>query len=484
MNPFLDPNITESTQKTPPPPPPPPVDATVTVAVSADKRSAALLLTPPENDGKTLTQMQLKEAVVKAGIVFGVRDDIIAQLAAAPIYNSAVPIAQARQPENGRDGRIEFHFTTDRERRPQLRPDGTVDYKELGDLPNVRKGERLCTLYKGELGTPGLDIFGVEIPPKPGKTPRLTPTKNTVIDESGVNLLSIIDGQVTVDSNNRVIVSNTYTVEGNVDMSTGNVTFVGHVIVNGSVSAGLTVRAEGSVTVRGGVDCGSIYAGGSVVITNGYLGNETSEIIAGGNLQCKHIHHGRVSVEGMVETEHIYHSHIRCGGSVKVQGNHSTITGGQLFVLHDVDCRDVGSRMSGFETYIEVGSDPLVSIRASAIPQEELVLDKRINDVGRVAEVLIQLHERGRLGQDRQAEFSKVLFTLRSLQQRKQELAEEKLEIAERMRTIGYGTVTIRGTAYPGVRIVIGPESTKLNTPAVATRFFRSQNGLETAPSG
>lgn len=481
MNPFLDPNTTPGEEAAPPPPP---IDATVTVAVSADKRSAALYLTPPENDGQPLSQVQLQDAIAAAGIVYGIREDLVAQLAASPVYKSAVPIAQAKLPIDGKDGRIEFHFTTDRERRPQLRPDGTVDYKELGDLPNVRKGERLCTLFRGEPGTPGIDVFGKDIPPRPGKTPRLTPSKNTVIDEEGLNLITVIDGQVTVDNNNRVIVSNTYTVEGNVDISTGNITFVGHVIVQGSVMAGLTVRAEGSVTVRGGVDCGSIYAGGSVTIADGYLGNETSEVVSGGNLQCKHIHHGRVSVDGSVETERIYHSQIRCGGSIKMLSKNSTIIGGNLFVRYDVDCRDAGSRMSGFETRIEVGSDPIVSVRAGAIPQEEMLLNKRINDVGRVAEVLTQLNERGRLGPERHAEFSKVLFTLRSLQQRKAELNEEKQELAERMRTLGFGTITIRGTAYPGVHIVIGPETIKLKTPCSATRFFRSQSGLETAPSG
>ncbi|MDR1735441.1 MAG: FapA family protein [Oscillospiraceae bacterium] len=465
-----------------PEPPPPPVDATVTVSVNADKRGASVFLTPPENGGNALGQPDISDALERAGVIFGVRGDLVARLALEPIYSSPIPIADAKPPVDGKDGFIEYHFSTDRTRKPQLRADGTVDYKELGDLPNVRKGEQLATLYAADPGIPGINVLGGEIPAKPGKTPRLAQGKNTVLDSEGKRLVSTMDGQVSTDSSNRITVQNTYTVEGDVDVATGNITFVGNVTVLGSIQNGYTVRAEGSVNVRGYVDGGSIYAGGSVTIGDGYLGNSGSEIVCSGNLACKHIHHGRVSVDGNLETGRLYHSEIRCGGTVKMQGTRSTIIGGKLFVRYEVECHTVGSRMSGAETRIEVGSDPVVSVRAGAIPIEEKQIDKQIAGIERLLDVLQQLKDRGRLDQDRIGEYNKIRFTLQTLQNRRLDLFAEKEIVEEKMRTIGYGTITIRGTAYPGVVIVIGPEYKKLAADIFGIRFFRTQEGLETAP--
>ena len=476
MNPYLDEPIIPEVDT------PPPVDGTVTVAVSKDKRNAAFIVTPPQYGGRVVTPEMLRDAIAKMGVMYGIQEDVLTRQDAHPEYNNSIIFARAKDPIHGKDGHIDYHFSTEFEKRPQLRADGTVDYKELGGLANVRKGDRLATLSRGDPGQPGMDVLGKDIPAKPGKTPRMMVGKNTGLDETGLVMISMLDGQVTRDASGRVMVQNTYTVERDVDTSTGNITFVGNVVVLGNVKSGFTVRADGSVTVRGCVEGGSIYAGASVVIADGYIGNEKSELVAGGSLQCKHIHHGRVSVDGDLETDRLYHSHIRCGGSVRMVGR-STIIGGTLHVRHEVIVRDAGSRMAGFETLIEVGSDPSVSARAKAIPAEELQLNKRLNEVTRVAEIMAQLKERGRLDPARQEEYNKVLFTLQTLRHRHTDLTEEKATLLERMQSLGYGTVVIQGTAYPGVHIVIGPESNRIQSPASSTKFFRTDNGIETAPA-
>ncbi|MCL2030863.1 MAG: FapA family protein, partial [Oscillospiraceae bacterium] len=462
---------------------PPPVDGTVTITVSKDKRSASYLITPPQYGGRSITPVMLRDAVAKAGVTYGIREVVMSRQEEAPVYDSPVIFARAKEPVNGIDGRLEYHFTTELEKRPQLRPDGTVDYKELGALPNVRKGDRLVTMFPGTPGEAGTDVLGSNIPPKPGKTPRLLAGKNTIIDDTGTAMLANLDGQVIRDATGRVSVQNTYTVERDVDISTGNITFVGHVVVLGNVRSGFTIRAEGNVTVRGCVEGGSIYAAGSVVISDGFIGNEKSEIVSGGSLQCKHIHHGRVSVDGDLETDRLYHSHIRCGGSVRMIGR-STIIGGTLHARHEVDVRDAGSRMAGFETLIEAGSDPSISVRVKAIPAEEQQLTKRLNELTRVADIMTQLKERGRLDAGRREEYNRVLFTLQAMRQQHADLTSEKEGLMEQMQSLGYGNVIIHGTAYPGVHIVIGPESSRIQTMTSATKFFRTDAGIEMAPAG
>jgi len=72
--------------------------------------------------------------------------------------------------------------------------------------------------------------------------------KNVEISEDGQSLIAGIDGQVNyIDG--KVSVFANYEVPADVDNSTGNISFVGNVIIRGNVLSGFTVEAGGSVEV-------------------------------------------------------------------------------------------------------------------------------------------------------------------------------------------------------------------------------------------
>lgn len=75
-----------------------------------------------------------------------------------------------------------------------------------------------------------------------------------------------------------------YEVNGNLDMSMGNIDFNGDVNITGSVRSGVTVHAMGSIYVGGFVEGATLIAGKDIVLKDGVNTKNSGKIEAGGNI--------------------------------------------------------------------------------------------------------------------------------------------------------------------------------------------------------
>ena len=100
------------------------------------------------------------------------------------------------------------------------------------------------------------------------------------LSKDGLGLIAQINGYPTlVDS--CLHVDPTYTLDGDVDFATGNVTCIGHLVITGDVKAGFNVKGAQNVTVFGVVDGGEIDAGGSVLLHGNLFGQHKSHVQCG-----------------------------------------------------------------------------------------------------------------------------------------------------------------------------------------------------------
>lgn len=461
--------------------PPPPVDAGIEIKVSGNKLAATVMLTPPLNGGADVTVAKIRDALAAAGVVYGIRNDVVERLGHSPRYKKAELIAEALAPVSGSDGYVEYHFATSVEFRPTIREDGSADFKKLFEIQNVHEGETLSTLHLPTEGTPGTDIIGGEIPPKPGKPAKLLHGAGTRLSEDGLSVLAAVDGQAGLVQN-KVVVNNLYTVQRDVDVSTGNIDFVGNVFVMGNVKQGFTVRAEGNIEIRGTVDGGTLLAGGNVVIGQGYVGAKDSKIECGGDFISKYINLGEVNCNGNIATELIIRSSVRCAGTVRAHGK-ATIMGGSVIARYAIDCMDVGSKSNDIATTLEVGNAPHIVERSEALPAELSGVMDTLKRVDRLVLLFSQLKQQGRLPQDREVELERLYLSQSVLREKQVELNMELLDIEQRMMTVGYGVINIRGTANAGTRIVIGSDKKKLTDAQQFVQFTRTDQGIITGPA-
>src|SRR5690606_27653982 len=108
-----------------------------------------------------------------------------------------------------------------------------------------------------------------------------------------------------------------YEVSGDLDMKTGNIDFVGNVVIRGNVPNGFEIKAKGDIHVYGTVESAFLYSEGSIFVNAGIVGQGNGKIYAKNNLHTTFINQGNIEVENDVHvSQSILHSTVIAGGSI------------------------------------------------------------------------------------------------------------------------------------------------------------------------
>jgi uncharacterized protein (DUF342 family) len=384
----------------------------ITITVSEAKERAFITLMA-QRDGRNFTEQEINDELTKAGIVHGIHEDAIKQLARGNMYRQQVLVATSTEAEDGHDARFHYLFPLSSDAKPKELPNGSVDFKNLGLIKNVEIGDQLCEKIPLTPGIPGTDVTGGEIPAKPGKDYPLPLGQNTAESEDGLYVISKVNGQVDL-INNRVCVMNVFMIEENVDYNTGNIDFVGNVVIKGDVIAGFTVSAAGNVHIKGCLDGGIVDAGGNVTIENGVNGQANGKIKCGGDLKCKYLQNANVDVGMNLETTSCVNSVVHVGGTAKFMGNQAMLLSSRVTAGQSVETLNIGSRSSSAGSVIEVGVNPHVSQRFKQIPHEISNIHKNLEKLERIIALYTQLQAANRLDDAKKAELIKLTATVKN----------------------------------------------------------------------
>lgn len=227
----------------------------------------------------------IQAVLSQKGIIFGIKADAVAR-AAREKSGEPVLVAEGLEPKPGKDGHIELLVPI--HRVLDLPADSLrVDFRETVKIPMVKKGQVTAVKRRPVPGEPGKTVFGKDVPPPKPEDPKLKPGKGVIFQEEGdlLKVVAIIDGYPIYHPSSGVYeVDEIYRVNGDVNLATGNIKFVGSVEVNGRVTDGMKVYAEGNVRVRGMVTGAEIRAwrnveiGGNVFQSTVVAGRDTSDI--------------------------------------------------------------------------------------------------------------------------------------------------------------------------------------------------------------
>ncbi len=431
------------------------VNETISVELSRDKMLGVVWFTAPTEDGKMLGLEEIKVAIANKGIVMGINEELVRELAQSRKYNFKYIIAQGKAAVNGENGELKLNFDTQRLIHfvPKKKEDGTVDFKDLGTVFNVKKGDILATKTFPTQGENGYNVVGAELRAKKGKDVRLPKGKNTeLLNEH--TLVASVDGKLEYDGHN-VYINTVYTVNGDVDSSTGNIKFLGSVVVRGSVHAGFTIEAEGSVEVQGPVEDATIIAGGDIFLTYGIQGTEKGRITAGGNVVTKFIQNARVEAGGDIITEAIIHGVVTAGNSIRAEMGKGSIVGGEIAATNQIVAKSIGSPM-GTITSVQIGVLP-------ELYQQHRVLAKELKDKKEDLEKIEQSikflevkDKEGTLDASRKIMLSKLKLTKQPLVDEVYKLRKEFKMLTDRLNGAQDGVIKANDALYPGVKITLG----------------------------
>ncbi len=432
------------------------VDATVECQISKDKLEASIIIKPPKG-GKDIEVEDIFEALRKSGIKYGIKEDVIQNAVLQKWYDEKITIAEGQIPQDGEDAKIEYFFETSIIKpTPTITEDGQVNFYELNIVQNVTKGQALARKIPAVAGISGKTVLGEEIPCKDGRDIALPVGKNVKVSPEDPNILiSEIDGQPRI-INNKVCVLPIFEVSGDVDFSTGNINFIGDVIVRGTVREGFKVKAEGNISVYGPVEGSTLEADGNVILSKGTHGQDKGLIIAGGDVIAKFLEHTTVKSGGNVKvSDAIIQSQVTALKSVIVDGKKGFIIGGVISAGEEVKARVIGNYLAT-PTEIETGGNPKLRFELREIEKRKEKLKLNLDRTEKGVNSLKQLQEKeGFLSPDRKdllLQLTRAQFHLMG-ELRKLETREEELK--EMITSSLKGRVIVNDIIYPGVKITI-----------------------------
>lgn len=454
-------------------------DAVFVIDIAKDNMKATCTINPPTLGGADVTPEQIKNALTTQGVVAGISDEKINALVDVPIYNEPVVVAEAVLPVDGHDAYMVYNFETDRSKiRAKEAANGQVDFKELNLIQNVVEGQPLAQKTLPEQGKAGKTLFGNYLEAKNGRDINIPIGKNVKVDTDGRTVIAEINGQVLL-LNGKICVEPVMEVDG-VNVKTGNITFLGTVVVKGSVEDGFDIKASGNIEVSGTVGKCHLESDSDIIVSSGVIGKNEGEIICGGSLWAKFIQNTKVQVEeNVIVTDSIMNSDISAQKKIILQGKRAQITGGHLFATEYVLAKNIGSNGGGTETVIEVGYDPKAKHRL-----EELI-EMQNNNVKRLEEIELDIATLENMKKVRRTIPKEKEENLQRLTEQKNEIIAENTtyndeigKIQARLRELkNIGKVYASGTVYAGVKIWVRDEKDEVRADAKSLTFYY-ENGF------
>jgi uncharacterized protein (DUF342 family) len=438
--------------------------------------------------GQQIQEEDVKRALEENGVVFGILPDAIKTFCANPTRETLC--AHGIPAQNEGNGEIEYFFRTDECSTPKQLEDGTVDYSSLDMVQSVKKGDLLCRIVPPEPGKDGTDVTGKTVPYKKGHLPSLPSGRNLTFNEERTEVRAAIDG--CIEYRKGILnINDTFYVRGNVDSSSGNISFGGTVVVQGDVTAGYTVKAGGDIMVYGMVIGATLEAGGSITVSKGVNGMLGGYLKAGGNVVARYFQSAKVISGCDVYADTLMNCDVDAGGRIIMRGPNSSIMGGKCQAGHRIYAKMIGTTSYALTELIITSPDLKDSLSGNFSRANEIAeLKQKI-----MAENLVQ--------QDCARQLKLISSTLgsrepsartqnliKSITNRQKESENDVYRYSKRIEELENApivplsefNVAVLRTAYPGTKITIGTVSMMLNNKYDHMKFYLKGDQIVTGP--
>ena len=259
-----------------------------------------------------------------------------------------IAIAKGINSEDGKDGYLDFKVNMSA--KPQFIPkeDAAVDYKSSMQITIVEVGDVVADIIPPTEGEDGMDVRGNILKAKDGEKARYFVGEG--IEEKDGQLVATAAGTPSVQDG-IVMVHRNYVLQGDIDLSTGNMNFPGTVVIHGSVTDGFEVISEENIVVHGLISGAKVRAKGYVKCAGGIQGKGRAEIVAGSFVAATFVSAATVVAEGdIIITKGILHSNVSCLGELRLGGS---IIGGVTTSFKGIECGDLGSE-TGVKTIVNI----------------------------------------------------------------------------------------------------------------------------------
>jgi len=445
-------------------------DGFMDLKVSGDGMIAVAKFFPPFVGGNDISKKEILSDLAFSKVTYGINEEIIDQFVQNPVYLTSQVIAVGTKVVEGKDAELKYNFDLDKKPLPKVREDGSVDFYDLDSINHVSVGDVVAEIIKEVHGKSGFDVYGKEIKPKNVKRVIFRYGRGLKVSEDGLKLISEINGHVDVFGD-RITVSDTFEVAGDVSYATGNIDYDGNVLVKGNVLSGFSIKATGDIEVRGIVEGAILRAAGNVILSRGIQGALQGEIYAGKCVVAKFIENTKLVCAGeKIESGTILHSKVECDGEVIVEGKNGLIAGGSIYAMYGITTKNLGNEM-GTSTEIVLGANAAMKNRQEEIKKEIAKLSESKDKLSQVILLLYKKNNEGEMTPDKIMLLKKTKANFDEVQKQLSELEQENEAILAKITDAQRATLKVVGTIYPGCKVEINNSDYKIKEPVKYAQF-------------
>ncbi len=451
-----------------------PVDCVVEVSIARNGSEAYVTVEPPINGGAEVNFGNIMEMLKKNGVVYGINEDIVKRIANEKRYGERTSVARWTPAVDGVDGTVTYRFEQQIKIAPVEDEKGFVDYKDLGLIRTVHKGDVVADITLPTEGVPGTDVKGKILKQRIGKKASYSVGTNTELTDDGKQIKCSCDGNINF-RNGAFCVDQVVTISGNVDSSVGNIKFVGDVIVKGEVLEGFTISSNSNIIVSGNVNGATLEADGDVIIKKGCI---NSKVTAHGSVTANFCEHSTIECDGDLTSTSFVICDVYCGGELSTKGNTGGLLGGKYTCLNGIEASNIGTK-SYTPTLLTVGDNALLAQEKDTVLKQ---IEKSSGELEKITLVINFLNDKKKelhsLPEDKEVILGnacrqKVLLGV-EISKLKKRVEEIDLSLANRQ----YLSIGCKGYMYPGVKIVINDAVFKVESEYVRTRVALSEDGM------
>lgn len=450
---------------------PKPVNASIRVGMTKDAMRAWIFLRPPLYNGEDVTLEQVHKELEWIQVKHGLDEKLLQYLVESREYLKFAVIASGNPPTDGVDGEI-VEVIPSTAGRPNF--DGTeeqIDFKNLNWLIPVEEGDVLCNIIPPTLGTDGITVQGRVVHGKNGRKAEVPMGTNTVVNEEGTSLIAKASGQVFYD-NNKYRVDQLISIDGDVDLATGNIKVTGNLRIRGNIREGFVVQASGDINVQGMVEGATVIAGGSIFVSMGMNGNYHGTMDAGRDIKCRYLENSAIRASGNVYMESVINSTIVSDDKVVVTSGRGVIIGGSITALNQIEAKTIGNDHNR-TTILILGSTPHFIQEKARIAEELSQVEQEISEL---EQQIRTLEQSGEL--DREMKIKPLNLKLSVVKMKEGGLRTQEEELTAKDQGIEKCRAKV-GTLFPVVQITIGKATRVITGKCVRNFFYLAENDVQ-----
>lgn len=422
------------------------IHSEVEISVDPNCTTAFMTITAPENGGLDITEDKVTAAVREKKIAFGLDEAALNDAVENKRYGENICIARWKPPVDGTDGKIEYFFNREQTFKPVEDENGNVDYKNLGLVRNIYRGTAIAKITPPTEGEPGVDIMGKSVRQRVGTASSYSIGKGTELTADGTQIIASVDGNLAY-SGGAFCIEESLLIRGDVDVSSGNIDFIGDIIIKGNVLEGYAVSSKKNITVNGTVTNGKVTADGNITVKLGSINSELHS--EKGNIKLDFCENSKLYAAGNIEANSFIAGEVFAGKGIIASGK-GILLGGKYTALENITASVIGSE-SYAKTLVTLGNNAVLSEEMEGHKRKIAEMEDKLDQLGKIITALAEMAKVSKLPPQREqmkVEAMRSRFQLQGDIKRMTARIKEIETTLERKQDL---SISCKKAFYPGV---------------------------------